>query len=289
MRIIGVITARMTSNRLPGKAILDLAGKPSIERHIERLRKVNGISDIFIATSKSSENKPLFEQSERLGVNIYAGSEEDVVERFISIGKLSDAEALVRIGCDKPLFCYELLQRNINDYRGEDYVYFKKEVIKGATHEILSLNALCEVHKYYRGTAIAQYIREHPHKFNIRPVDVDSIYKRPEYRIDLDTEEDYRMLKTLFEDLRGEQPIPTSKALMYLDDNPQVALINRNVREMNVNLYSLSLEDKPVFKVMMNENGKYLIYDRMGDFVDYKEFVECILDEKRWVKEDKNE
>ena len=284
MKIVGVIVSRMTSNRLPGKALVDLAGKPSIERHIERLRMVKGISDIYIATSKSEKNKPLFEQAERLDVNIYAGSEEDIVERFISVGKLSDANAFVRIGCDKPLFCYELLQKNINEYQGEDYVYFNQPVAKGVTHEILSLKALSEVHKYYHGTAIAQYIREHPHRFDIRPVDADSIYKRPEYRLDLDTKEDYRMLSLLFEELQSQSPISTSQALMFLDDNPEIALIHRIVEEKNVNLYSSKLGEEPVFKVVMNNSGKYLVFDRMEDFVEYKDFVKCVLDKNRWKR-----
>ncbi|MBM4305791.1 MAG: hypothetical protein FJ123_03545 [Deltaproteobacteria bacterium] len=283
-RIVGVVVARMRSKRLPGKPMLDLAGKPSIERHIERLCMVNGISDIYIATSKARGNLPLFEQAERLGVKIYAGAEEDVVERFVSIGKASEADALVRIGCDKPLFCYELLQKNVASYQGEDYIYFKQGVTVGAAHEILSLNALREVHKNYLGTAIAQYMREHPHKFDIRPIEADTLYKRPEYRLALDTPEDYRLLKILFEALQAQVPIPTREALAYLDDNPQLALINRDVENKGVNIYSLALEKEPVFRVLTDANGAYWVVDRMGYRVSYQEFMRCVLDEKRWAK-----
>ena len=288
MRIVAIVTARMTSSRLPGKVLLNLAGKPSIERHIERIRMAKGISDIYIATSKAKENRLLFEEAERLSVNIYAGADEDIVERFVSVGESSEADALVRIGCDKPLFCYELLQNNLNAYHGEDYIYLKKGVTIGIGHEILSLKALKEVHKHYHGTAIAQYIREHPHKFNISSVDVDPVYKRPEYRLALDTAEDYQLLKVIFNKNNSDKPIHTRKVLMYLDDNPKEASINRNFNEKNVNRYSMDIENKPIFKVQFDNDGKYIALDRMGDQIDYQDFVKCVMDAQRWARRNKD-
>src|SRR4030042_6400965 len=201
MGIVAVLVARMTSSRLPGKPMLPLAGKTNLERHFERVMKVRGIDDIYLATSRAPENHLLAEEARRLGMKVYAGAEEDIVERFVSVGGQAGAEALGRIGCDKPLFCYELLQANITGYRGEDYIYLAAGATSGVTHEILSLPALKEVHRHYHGTAIAQYIREHPHRFNLRVVSIADTYYRPEYRLSLDTPEDYRLLGAIFQAL----------------------------------------------------------------------------------------
>ena len=285
MKIVGVITARMTSSRLPGKCLLDLGGKPSIDRHVERLRMVEGIDNIYIATSRATENKVLHDVAEGLGIGIYAGEDEDVVERYIAIGDLSSAYALVRVGCDKPLFCYELLANSVANYKGEDYIYFKQGMPVGVGSEILSLTALKEVHKHYKGTAISKYIREYPHKFVIKAVVPDSVYMRPEYRIALDTQKDYELLRIVFEDLGSEKLLHTKDVLSYLDDNPEVALINCGFEEKNVNTYSLKLEREPVFKVYLRDDGKYFILDRMNNEIPYGHFLSDISDIKRWKSE----
>jgi len=50
--IIGIITARYNSKRLPGKALLDIGGKPVI-RHI--YDTVSSIIDTYVLTSRDSK------------------------------------------------------------------------------------------------------------------------------------------------------------------------------------------------------------------------------------------
>ncbi len=50
MRIIGIIPARYQSERLPGKPLIDLAGKTMIARTYEQASKVKSFSEIVIAT-----------------------------------------------------------------------------------------------------------------------------------------------------------------------------------------------------------------------------------------------
>ena len=40
-KVVLIIQARMGSKRLPGKSMLDLAGKPLIERILDRVKKCN--------------------------------------------------------------------------------------------------------------------------------------------------------------------------------------------------------------------------------------------------------
>ena len=50
MRIIGVIPARYSSQRFPGKVLADIAGKPMIQRVYEQVCKASLLNDIIIAT-----------------------------------------------------------------------------------------------------------------------------------------------------------------------------------------------------------------------------------------------
>lgn len=49
-RIVGIIPARYESKRLPGKMLLDLAGKPLIVHTIERARKAALLEHVLVAT-----------------------------------------------------------------------------------------------------------------------------------------------------------------------------------------------------------------------------------------------
>ena len=46
MKIIATIEARLTSSRLPGKIMMQAAGKPMLEFLVDRLRAVSSIDDI---------------------------------------------------------------------------------------------------------------------------------------------------------------------------------------------------------------------------------------------------
>ena len=69
-RVIGVIQARMGSSGVPGKAMIELAGKPLLWHILDRIRRVEGVSDIVVATTTKSENDILeeFANSENIFV-----------------------------------------------------------------------------------------------------------------------------------------------------------------------------------------------------------------------------
>jgi len=57
--VIGVIQARMGSSRVPGKAMLDLAGRPLIWHMIDRMRRVRGVGPLVLATTADPRNEPM--------------------------------------------------------------------------------------------------------------------------------------------------------------------------------------------------------------------------------------
>ena len=59
MRRVVVVQARMTSTRLPGKVLMDLAGRPLLERELERLRACRRVDEIVLATTTNADDDPL--------------------------------------------------------------------------------------------------------------------------------------------------------------------------------------------------------------------------------------
>jgi 3-deoxy-manno-octulosonate cytidylyltransferase (CMP-KDO synthetase) len=50
MRVVGLIPARWASKRFPGKALVDLCGKPLIQHVVERASRAKSLSEVIVAT-----------------------------------------------------------------------------------------------------------------------------------------------------------------------------------------------------------------------------------------------
>ena len=113
MKIIAIIEARMTSSRLPGKVLLQSAGKPMLEHLVNRLRVVPSLDGIVLATTVNATDDILEEFSRRVGICCYRGSEEDVMARVIEAAELADADIVVEITGDCPIIDPQIIEQTI--------------------------------------------------------------------------------------------------------------------------------------------------------------------------------
>ena len=288
MKVIAIIHARMQSSRLPGKVLKGLKGRSVFYHHYERLNQCKQIDSIYLATSKNKNNEPLKEESKRYGIPYYAGAEEDLLERYTFIAEKEKADIIVRCGCDKPLFSYEIVNQLLDKYDGEDLLYVSTPLGKGVGSELLSLKALQKIKGKYCGPAISKYIYEYPHLFNSRSIKVDDEFSRPEFRLTLDTDEDYSLLKTIYDEFYEDGvPVNIREVFKYLDDNPHIANKNRFTEDKQINFYVKELVDKAVFSVYQGANGKYIAKNRMGEVVEPEEFLK-VTSKLTWENINKN-
>ena len=95
-RIIGCIQVRMNSNRLPGKALRMIAGKPSIKWVLESVAKSKVISDFIVATTVDRSDDELVSYLRKNNYKVYRGSIDNVAERIFNAGKQLKAEHIDR-------------------------------------------------------------------------------------------------------------------------------------------------------------------------------------------------
>ena len=57
--ITAIIQARMSSSRLPGKVLLDIAGQPMLVRMVERARRARSIEQVVVATTTVPSDDPI--------------------------------------------------------------------------------------------------------------------------------------------------------------------------------------------------------------------------------------
>ena len=147
MKVLALIQARMGSTRLKGKVLKKIMGKSMIEILLSRMNKADLIDKIVVATSVLTENQELVEQVEKLGYEVFRGSEEDVLDRFYHAANYYEADYIIRITADCPLVDPELINSVIR-YTIDNQVDYGtntllEEFPDGQDIEIFTFDSLC--------------------------------------------------------------------------------------------------------------------------------------------------
>jgi len=106
-----VLLARMSSSRLPGKALRQIEGKESILYILEKLLQVVPAEQIILATSSESSDDPLADFVAQQGIAVYRGSLDKVAERFYQAGLQLNCDYLCRMNGDNIFLDSHLLQQ----------------------------------------------------------------------------------------------------------------------------------------------------------------------------------
>ena len=103
MATVAIIQARMTSTRLPGKVLADLAGQPLLEYMIARVRRARRLDGLCVATTENRADDPVADLCDKLGVAVFRGDETDVLGRFAGAADTAQADTIVRLTADCPV------------------------------------------------------------------------------------------------------------------------------------------------------------------------------------------
>ncbi|MDB4593252.1 NTP transferase domain-containing protein, partial [Paracoccaceae bacterium] len=113
MKLVATIEARMNSSRLPGKVLFPVLGRPLLSFLIERLKSVQSIDEIVIATTVNKIDEPIVELAKSLNVSFFRGSENDVMSRVIGAAESHEADSIVEITGDCPILDPDLVEQTI--------------------------------------------------------------------------------------------------------------------------------------------------------------------------------
>lgn len=240
MNLHAVVAARMGSERLPGKSMAILAGKPSFEHIATRLSRSRYLSGVVLATTDQPEDEPLRECARRLKVPYYAGSALDVLGRTLAAAKSVGVHHIVQVTGDCPLIDAAVVDRTIEVYLREHPDYASNGLIatypNGMDTEVFATAILDEVEKLTNDPAdrehVSLYIYEHPEHYRLLNVEAPPEHRRPDLRLTLDTREDYELISKLFDALYPDDPVfGLSKIIDWLSRNPELLNVNRHVTQ----------------------------------------------------------
>ena len=121
-RVVAIIQARMGSSRRPGKTLADISGKPLIWHVVERTRASQTVDAVVLATTTEENDQQLLKIAEEYGILGYAGSLNDVLDRFYQAACLANAEVIVRVTADDPFKDPQVIDRVVNYLAGSSGV-----------------------------------------------------------------------------------------------------------------------------------------------------------------------
>ncbi len=101
-RVVAIIQARKASSRLPGKVLLDIAGRPMLHRVVRRVSRATRIDELMVATTTEASDDAAAAFCETQHIVCTRGSQFDVLDRYYHAARRSGAEVVVRITADCP-------------------------------------------------------------------------------------------------------------------------------------------------------------------------------------------
>jgi spore coat polysaccharide biosynthesis protein SpsF len=107
----------MSSQRLLGKILRILAGKPMLQWVLESVAASASLDDVVLATSNETSDDPVREYADSAGWSLVRGSSDDVRARFLLAAETMGADVLVRICGDSPLMDHRVIDRAVTEFR----------------------------------------------------------------------------------------------------------------------------------------------------------------------------
>ncbi len=104
----------MTSSRLPGKILADIAGQPMLQRVFIRTSRSATVSQTIFATTTDPSDDPVAEYCDFSGIPCTRGSLYDVLDRYYQTAKQAKADVVVRITADCPVIDPGLIDEVVN-------------------------------------------------------------------------------------------------------------------------------------------------------------------------------
>ena len=102
-RVIAIIQGRMSSSRLQGKILADIAGQPMLQRVFMRTSRAAAVTETIFATTTDASDDPVAEYCDFSGIPVTRGSQFDVLDRYYQTAKGAKADVVVRITADCPV------------------------------------------------------------------------------------------------------------------------------------------------------------------------------------------
>lgn len=229
----------MSSTRLPGKVVADVAGSPMILRQIERLRRARRIDRIVVATSTDPSDDGLAAMLTVHDIPVHRGPLDDVLARYAgALEAFGPAEHLVRLTGDCPLTDPDVIDATVAlllewglDYAANTPVH--RTYPKGLDVEAMRAEALLraarEAADPYEREHVTPYLYRRPQMF--AQAFISQAAEEGEVRWTVDRPDDLEFVRAVYDALYAADPAFTSDDVRaFVRGRPDLAMLGGDRR-----------------------------------------------------------
>lgn len=254
-RVVAIIQGRMSSTRLPGKILADIAGQPMLGRVFVRTSRSATITETIFATTTDPSDDPVAEYCDFGGIPFTRGSLFDVLDRYYQAAKGAHADIVVRITADCPVIDPGLIDNVVNTLINDEYDFVANRLpppfhrtypigldVEACTFEVLEKawkEARESQHRehvmpyFYEGvklSAISRQLSESvsPRGFKIALLNHTTDFG--DYRWTVDTPEDLEFMRQVYSRFDGRDDFTWKEVLELVHDEPKLMEINAGVQ-----------------------------------------------------------
>lgn len=239
--VVGIIQARMSSERLPGKVFLPLVNhKSMLEVLCQRLS--TSAVDWWIATTRKDVDDPIARLGRELGLPVFRGPEENVLLRLKQLLDMTDASWFVRVTADNPFTSGTLVDSMIKEIESAppeiDRIWAKHPEAGyplGFVPEVVRTSAIRRftVRPEIMNSHHAAHVTSAIGQSESLSIGAGNKLRRPQWRWTVDYESDLRMARAALSLVSESWSVADyEKLVSVLDGAPRIPIINqRNVQK----------------------------------------------------------
>ena len=246
-----IIQARMGSNRLPGKVMEFLDDEnPSLYYSITQIKNVKKVDKIIVATTQQKEDDVIYNFSERMNVECFRGSSDDVLDRYYKCAQENKLNEIIRITADCPLIDPQIIDEMITEFENSNCDYIQnlepRTFPDGMDIEIFGFDILKRAWENAKLPSEREHVTAYfrNNKKEIRIKNFSCKEDLSFHRWTLDYSEDLELLKIIVKKI-DQRPILMENILSLFTKEPTLIEINGKY-EANYG-YKVSLEKDKEF------------------------------------------
>ena len=193
-----IVQCRLSSTRLPGKALKELCGKPVLAHVLSSMHKVK--ADYYYVATDEASYEALLPVCKEYGFECFAGPLDDVLARFTMLLEQIKTKTVIRATADNPFLFYEAAEESAalfeeKNQKGHcDYLTYSG-LPHGSGVEVFSAESLkkaaTETTDAYDHEHVGPALYNHKDRYECEFIPAPRRFDFPELRTTIDTYSDY--------------------------------------------------------------------------------------------------
>jgi spore coat polysaccharide biosynthesis protein SpsF len=239
MKVTATIQARVGSSRFPGKVLKPILGRPALALQIERIRMSRLIDEVVLAAPDSPPNDALEALARRTGIECFRGSEDDVLGRVVGALTKFDVDVHVEFQGDNmlpdPLLIDAIIGYYLKHSSEYDYVTngLKTTYPPGTEVSVYPARVLIDAERLATDASLREHVGIHiyqrPDRYRVCNLEAPPWLHRPELHLEIDTDEDFEVVRTVYEHFYPHNPGFSLAQVIEFADRTGLAERNRAV------------------------------------------------------------